>query len=96
MAQRVQKEPLNLDFANGAKISLSGASQQTAAFNGAGALWIVTDTLCYFRTGSNPTAAADGTSAALPPGLGLIVRINPGDKLAAIGSSGNLVATPVL
>ena len=98
MAQRVIQEPLKLDYGSGAQFTLSGTSQQSSAFTGVGALFISTTADAYFIVGSSPTALADGSSALLPAGQSMVVRIAAGDKIAVLqaGSGGIFTATPVL
>ena len=97
MAMRVLQEPINLDYASGVQFTLSGSSQQSVAFAGIGALFISTTADAYFVTGSNPTALADGSSALLPAGQSMVIKIAPGDKIAVLqaGSGGIFTATPV-
>ncbi|HEX9836538.1 MAG TPA: hypothetical protein VGB90_06765 [Alphaproteobacteria bacterium] len=43
---------------------------------------------CYYKIGANPTAAADGTSVLLGQGEREFVRIEAGEKIAAIRAAG--------
>ena len=75
--------------------SISGASAQSAAINGAEEVMLYNgDTsICFFKTGANPIADLT-TSIPLGPGERLHVQISQGDKVAVIGTSGNLYITP--
>lgn len=81
--------PFKYGRKNGAQLTLSGTSQQTAALV-ATVVRISTDNGAYYRVGSSPTAVADGTSVFLHPNSSQEIRIEEGDKIAAIefGSAG--------
>ncbi len=75
--------PFKYGRTNGVQLTLSGTSQQTTALV-ATIVRISTDNGAYYKVGSNPTAAADATSVFLHPNSSHEIRIEEGDKIAAI------------
>lgn len=73
-------------------VSLSGSSAQSAAFGAtAKAVRVCSDTDCFVAFGSNPTATT--SSIYLPAKVPQVFGIQPGQKVAAIGTSGKLYVT---
>jgi hypothetical protein len=65
------------------KISISGASTQSSAFNDrTRAIEIVADGACHIAIGDDPTAAA--TTMLLPANTPRIYGVSPGQKIAVI------------
>ena len=87
-------EYLSLAACKSQSITITASSQQSAAIV-SGNVLVSADTLCYATAGPNPTA-----TATLPADV-FIVRpntvypfyINPGDKIAVIGTSGTFYIT---
>lgn len=83
-----------LDWANGQMIVVAGSSAQSAALTAVG-VTLISDTDCYIKWGSNPTAAAAAGNAFLAAGIPFGLGINPG-LIAVIQKSagGNLFILP--
>ena len=78
----------------GETIAISGSSQQTTAI-AATQVDITADTACFVAVGTNPTAALN-TSYRIPATQAPIrLGITSGDKIAVIGTAGNLWIHPV-
>jgi hypothetical protein len=76
------------------KVSVSGSSAQSGAIT-ASVVRVIATTDCHIKFGSNPTAAADGTSLFLPAYAAEYFQFGSGDKIAVIqdAASGNLFIT---
>lgn len=79
--------------ASGNVRTISGTSAQTAAITGE-AVDLCVDTACWVEIGSNPTAALN-TSYYLPANTVVRFPITSGNKIAVIGTTGNLYYHPV-
>ena len=78
----------------GQTVAISGASAQSAAIT-ATQVDVTADTACFIALGNNPTAALN-TSYRIPAGVGPIrLGLTSGDKIAVIGTAGNLWIHPV-
>lgn len=74
------------------KITISGTSAQSSAIgSNISYVRLASDTACNFTIGTNPTATA--SSVYLPPNEIDIIKISEGEKVAVIGTSGNLYVT---
>lgn len=78
------------------KVAFTTTSAQSAAVS-ANRAFLVVDTPCFVRQGSNPTAVADGTDQYLPANVPMRVSLPSGAKLAfvALTGSGNAYITPI-
>jgi hypothetical protein len=86
-----------LDWANGAVVSIGAASAQSAALT-AGAYVLTPNVDCYIAVGSNPTATTNSAgSDFLAAGTKWPLTILSGNKVAVIQSSsaGTLFLLPV-
>lgn len=78
----------------GQTVAISGASAQSSAIT-ATQVDVTADTACFIALGNNPTAALN-TSYRIPAGVGPIrLGLTSGDKIAVIGTAGNLWIHPV-
>lgn len=75
--------PFKYGRKDGADVTLTGTTQAVGPFV-ATVVRISTDNGAYYRVGADPTAAADNTSALLPPNSTIEIRIEEGDKIAVI------------
>jgi len=74
---------------NPQKVSISGVSASSVAFGSTTkAVRLVSDTDCWITIGDSPTATL--TSTYLPAKFPQVFGCNPGQKVAVIGTSGNL------
>lgn len=72
--------------------TLSGSSAQSAAVGATTkVVRLVSDTDCFVAIGASPVATA--SSIYLPAKFPQVFGISPGQKVAAIGTSGNLYIT---
>ena len=96
MPLRTIGEPRAWNHAAGQVFTLTGSSQQTAAFQTRVLRLATGSQPAWYRTASNPTAAADGLSIYLPPNMVELVALEPGHKLAALqaGTGGTLHVMP--
>ena len=68
------------------KLASSGTSSQTAAFaDGIEYVRVIADADCHILFGSSPTATS--SSIFIPADQPEIFKVNPGEKVAAIGSA---------
>jgi hypothetical protein len=75
-------------------LTITGTSQQVPTpLSTTVALRLWTDTKCFYRVGANPTANLNDTP--LFPGVE-IIRINPGETVAVVGTSGNFNVTELV
>ena len=83
-----------LGVESGQTVAISGASAQSSAIT-ATQVDVTADTACFVALGNNPTAALN-TSYRIPAGVGPIrLGLTSGDKIAVIGTAGNLWIHPV-
>jgi hypothetical protein len=77
------------------KVAYDGSVQSAALTAGVSVIRLVSTTACHVKTGSNPTAVADGTCVYLPANTPLMLGVSSGDKVAAIkdATGGNLFIT---
>ena len=77
------------------KRSIGASSAQTAAI-GVNVQYVrlVTDTACHYEVGVNPTATS--SNVFLPANEIEIIKISEGEKIAVIGTSGNLYITSLV
>lgn len=85
------------DYTNGQLVAYTGTAAQSAAIT-ANMVILVSDTKCWFKVGTNPTATAAAGSQPLPADTILPIGIRPGDKISVIrdAASGNLSVMPVI
>lgn len=69
------------------KITTSGSSQQLTLQAQTSLVRLFCTKDCHIKRGTNPTAAADGTSMFLPGGIVEYVAVLPGEKIAVIQDS---------
>ena len=68
------------------KLASSGTSSQTAAFaDGIAYVRVIADADCHILFGSSPTATS--SSIFIPADQPEIFKVNPGEKVAAIGTA---------
>lgn len=85
------------DYANGQLVAYTGTAAQSAAIT-ANLVMVTSDTTCWIKGGTNPTATAAAGSMRLPADTILPIGIRSGDKISVIRdtASGNLSIMPVI
>lgn len=79
---------LPMDYAHGQNLAFTDTSAQSTAVTSRFVRIVATED-CYYIIGADPTAVTNGASAFLPAGVCEVVRIEPGQKIAAIRSTTN-------
>lgn len=76
---------------NSADITITSTSQKSTALSaGCVGFRLATDTECRFLISTDATATALTTSTKLPAGGVEYVKANSGEKVAVIGTAGNI------
>lgn len=74
---------------NPQKVAISGSSAQSSAVSSTtNCVRLCADTDCFVAIGSNPTATS--SSFYLPAKVPQVLGCSPSDKVAVIGTTGNL------
>lgn len=85
------------DYANGQLVAYTGTAAQSTAIT-ANMVILVSDTKCWFKVGTNPTATKAAGSQPLPADTILPIGIRSGDKISVIqdASAGSLSIMPAI
>jgi hypothetical protein len=77
------------DWDNGQAIAYTGVSAQSAALTTL-VVMVASDTKCWIRVGTNPTAVPFAAgSHPVDPGASLVFGVRPGQKIAVIRETAN-------
>lgn len=85
------------DWANGQAVAYTGTAAQSAAIT-ANMVYLTSDTKCWIKAGTDPTATAGAASWPIDAGMTLPIGIRSGDKISVIRDSlsGTLVIMPAM